>query len=403
MVNAFVWLNLISIVVLFVLVLNNYKTNPNIIYLGLFLVSFSIFIIASYVTLVEFDPFWAGVLFNYFTPLYLLAGPFFYFYTRGVVEDKFIFKRADFLHFILPFIHLIGVLPFIFSYSFQEKVSILEELHRAPNKFAEFRFNFIFTNAQNMWLRTFSFLSYLLAALIRLLIFMQSQRMPFFILMREQFNLRWLFYLLLSMFFLPLLYIIFLFDVTHFDVGQILLEQKFSLTNGGLILLFSVFINLFNNISLLFFPQLLYGIPKTAPKNYPSSSRTIVSQDDTSTSTPYKNTEYFEDLAAIIKNHMQLQEPFLQKEFSLQMLSNALDVPQHHLTYCIRYFFNSNFSDLKNSYRIAHFKKMAENGIPKHLTIDYLIDKSGFKSKSGFYASFSKLEGYNPSQIVKQI
>jgi AraC-like DNA-binding protein len=219
---------------------------------------------------------------------------------------------------------------------------------------------------------------------------------------REQFNFRWLFYLLLSMFFLPLSYIIFLFDVTHFDLGQILLEQKFSLTNGGLILLFSVFINLFNNISLLFFPQLLYGIPKIAPKNYSISSTTF-QQDDSSPSTPYKNTAYFEDLAARIKDHMQLQEPFLQKEFSLQILSNSLNVPQHHLTYCIRYFFNSNFSDLKNSYRIAHFKKMAEIGIPKHLTIDYLIDQSGFKSKSSFYASFSKFEGYNPSLIVKQL
>ena len=402
MVNAFVWLNLISIVVLILLVLNNYRTNPNIIYLGLFLVSFSIFIIASYVTLVEFDAFWAGVLFNYFTPLYLLAGPFFYFYTRGVVEDKFIFNRVDLLHFILPVIQLIGILPFIFTYSFQEKISILEELHRAPNQFAEFRFNAFFTNAQNMWFRTVSFLGYLFAALIRLLIFMRSQKIPFMIMMREQFNFRWLFYLLLSMFFLPLSYIIFLFDVTHFDLGQILLEQKFSLTNGGLILLFSVFINLFNNVSLLFFPQLLYGIPKIASKIQLSSS-TVVEQDDTSATTPFKTTEYFEELAVTLKRYLQEQEPFLNKEFNLQMLSAALTVPQHHLTYCIRYFFNSNFSDLKNSYRIAHFKKLAASGIPKHLTIDYLIDQSGFKSKSSFYACFSKYEGYNPSVIVKQL
>jgi AraC-like DNA-binding protein len=402
MVNAFVWLNLISLVVLVVLVLNNYRTNPNIIYLGLFLVSFSIFIIASYVTLVEFDPFWAGLLFNYFTPLYLMAGPFFYFYTRGVVIDKFIFKRADLLHFILPLIQLIGILPFIFSYSFQDKVLILEDLHRSPNNFAEYRFNSIFTNAQSMWLRTISFIIYLLAALIRLLIFIRSEKIPFFILMREQFNFRWLFYLILSIFFLPLSYIFFLIDVTHFDIGQILLEEKFSLTNGGLILLFSVFINLFNNVSLLFFPQLLYGIPKIRHNNYTVGSATI-QQEDNSTSTPYKNTKYFEDLALKLKSFLKEQEPYLHKEFNLQMLSNSLNVPQHHLTYCIRYFFNSNFSDLKNSYRIAHFKKMAENGIPKHLTIDYLIDQSGFKSKSNFYASFSKFEGYNPSKIIKQL
>jgi AraC-like DNA-binding protein len=402
MVNAFVWMNLISLVVLVVLVLNNYRTNPNIIYLGLFLVSFSIFIVASYVTLVEFDPFWAAILFNYFTPLYLLAGPFFYFYTRGVLEDKFIFSRIDLLHFILPFVQIIGILPFSFSYSFQEKILILEELHKAPNNFVEFRFNSIFSNAQSMWLRTVSFMGYLFAALVRLSIFVRSQRISFFILIREQFNFRWLFYLLFSMFFLPVAYIIFLFDVTRFDLGQILLEQRFNVSNGGLILYFSVFINLFNNISLLFFPQLLYGIPKVATENYPISS-TAVQQDDAGPSTPYKNTEYFEDLVARIKSYMQVQEPFLQKEFNLQMLSNALNVPQHHLTYCIRYFFNSNFSDLKNSYRIAHFKKLAEKGIPKHLNIDYLIDQSGFKSKSSFYASFSKLEGYNPSKIVKQL
>ncbi|MFZ9982070.1 MAG: hypothetical protein ACO3FI_08575 [Cyclobacteriaceae bacterium] len=402
MVNAFVWLNLISIVVLVLIVLNNYKTNPNIIYLGLFLVSFSIFIIASYVTLVEFDPFWAAILFNYFTPFYLLAGPFFYFYTRGVVEDKFIFCKVDFLHFILPFIQLIGIFPFILSYSFQEKVLILEELHKAPNKFVEFRFNSIFTNAQNMWLRTISFMGYLFAALVRLLIFVRSEKVSFFILLKAQFNFRWLFYLLCSMFFLPLAYLIFLFDVTRFDLGQIILEQKFNVSIGGLLLYFSVFINLFNNISLLFFPQLLYGIPQAATKNN-SISSTAVQQDDAVPSTPYKNTEYFEVLVIRIKTYLKEQEPFLQIEFNLQMLSNALDVPQHHLTYCIRYFFNSNFSDLKNSYRIAHFKKLAQNGIPKHLNIDYLIEQSGFKSKSSFYASFSKLEGYNPSRIVKQL
>jgi AraC-like DNA-binding protein len=402
MVNAFVWLNLISIVVLILLVLNNYRTNPNIIYLGLFLVSFSIFIIASYVTLVEFDAFWAGVLFNYFTPLYLLAGPFFYFYTRGVVEDEFIFRRLDLLHFIVPFIQIIGILPFIFSYTFQEKVLILEELNRDPNKFAAFRFNAFFTNAQSMWLRTVSFFGYLLAALVRLLIFVRAEKISFFTLMRQQFNFRWLFYLLFSMLFLPLTYIIFLLDVTHFDVGHIILEQKFSLTNGGAILLFAVFINLFNNISLLFFPQLLYGIPQIAPK-VQLSNNTVVELDDTSHTTPYKTTEYFEELAVTLKRYLQEQEPFLNKEFSLQMLSAALTVPQHHLTYCIRYFFNSNFSDLKNSYRIAHFKKLATIGIPKHLTIDYLIDQSGFKSKSSFYACFSKYEGYNPSTIIRQL
>jgi AraC-like DNA-binding protein len=317
------------------------------------------------------------------------------------VEDQFIFKRVDLLHFILPFIQLIGIFPFIFSYSFQEKVLILEELHSIPNKFVEFRFNSIFTNAQSMWLRTVSFIAYLFAALIKLWIFMQSQKLPFFILMREQFNFRWLSYLLLSVFFLPLTYVIFLFDVTHFDLGQILFEQKFRLSKGGLILYISVFINLFNNISLLFFPKLLYGIPKVTTKKY--SINTLVQNEDASSSTPYKNMEYFEDLKGRVVSYMQVQQPFLQKEFNLQMLSNVLNVPQHHLTYCIRYFFNSNFSDLRNSYRIAHFKKIAEEGIPKHLTIDYLIDQSGFKSRSSFYASFSKFEGYSPSTIVKQL
>lgn len=402
MVNAFVWLNLVSLVVLAILVFNNFRTNQNIIFLGLFLASFSIFIIASYVTLVEFDPFWAAILFNYFTPLYLLAGPFFYFYTRGVIEDKFIFKRVDLIHFIFPVIQLIGILPFTFTLSFQDKMLVLEDLYRSPNNFAEYRFNAIFTNAQSMWLRTISFMGYLFAAMVRLLMYVRSERISFFILLKEQFNFRWLFYLLISVFFLPLAYLIFLFDVTRFDIGQIILEQKFSLSNGGLILYLSIFINLFNNISLLFFPQLLYGIPKVATEKY-SMNNTALAQEDPSPATPYKNTDYFEDLAGKIKAYMQEQEPFLQKDFNLPMLSTALDVPQHHLTYCIRYFFNSNFSDLRNSYRIAHFKKMAENGIPKHLTIDYLIDQSGFKSRSSFYNSFSKFEGYNPSKIIKQL
>jgi AraC-like DNA-binding protein len=399
MVNAVVWLNLISLFLLLILVLNNFRTNANIIYLGLFLVAFSIFNIASYVTLVEFNPFWAGILFNHFTPLFLLAGPFFYFYTRGVLEDKFIFKKIDLLHFVFPLVQLLGIFPFVLSMSFEDKVAMLEQLHSAPNSFVEYRFNSIFTNAQSMWLRSVSFMGYLLASLIRLVVFVWDQKVSFVTLVRTQFNFRWIVYLLISVFFIPLLNLIFLLDVTQFSVGQIILDEQFSRSKGGSILYLSTFVNLFNNLGLLFFPQLLYGIPKAVKKA--CSTDTKLEAQDASTSVPFKNEDYFEELAERIKVYLQEEEPFLQKEFTLQMLSNALTVPQHHLTYCIRYFFNSNFSDLRNSYRIAHFKKMAEHGIPKHLTIDYLIDQSGFKSRSSFYASFSKFEGHSPSQYFE--
>ena len=401
MFNSFVWLNLISIIILTLLILNNYKTNPNIIYLGIFLVIFSIFNIASYVTLIEYNSFWAGILFNHLTPMYLMAGPFLYFYTRGVLEDKFIFKKIDFLHFVLPFIQFVGILSYTFLLGFDDKVSMIEAVHKKPDSFATYRFNSVFTNAQSQWLRSISFVAYLIASFSRILFFVRSEKVSVIAILREEFNFRWLVYLLISVFFIPLLYVDFLFDVTHFDVGYILIDEKFTFSRGASILYISVIINLFNNISILFFPQLLYGIPKFSV-NINENIKTETSED-VATFPPFKNREYFESLAEKIRTYLQEQEPFLQKEFTLQALSGALNVPQHHLTYCIRYFFNSNFSDLRNSYRIAHFKKLAEHGIPRHLTIDYLIEKSGFNSKSSFYSSFSKFEGYDPSKIIKQL
>lgn len=87
----------------------------------------------------------------------------------------------------------------------------------------------------------------------------------------------------------------------------------------------------------------------------------------------------------------------------MQSLSSELEVPQHHIAYCMKYIFGSSFSDFKNKYRIAYFKEIIQNGDLDTLTIETLIAKSGFKSRSNFYTTFSKNEGMTPTQYLETL
>ena len=99
---------------------------------------------------------------------------------------------------------------------------------------------------------------------------------------------------------------------------------------------------------------------------------------------------------------MNLEQPYLNKDFKLQNLASILNVPDHHLASCLRNIKEITFTDLKNSYRINAFKDRIQNGALNTLTIDALREECGFQSKSSFYSAFQKQEGMTPMEYVSK-
>jgi AraC-like DNA-binding protein len=156
-----------------------------------------------------------------------------------------------------------------------------------------------------------------------------------------------------------------------------------------------------NNLSLFLIPEIMFGL--IIPKKPHNSIENIsdISEKDLQEA-PLKKVEYLTDISYRIDQIMNLEQPFLNKDFKLHNLAIALDVPDHHLASCLRNIRETTFTDLKNLYRINAFKDRIENGAFNTLTIDALREECGFQSKSSFFSAFQKQEGMTPMAYISK-
>ena len=120
-----------TILLSFILIIYNWRLNPNAILLALFFMSFGSYGITHYFVVYSHSPFWVAIFYTHFSPLWLLPGPLLYFYVKGTLEDKTNVRWKDAWH-LMPFlINLIGITPYIiqpFSYKINLAETILSNL-----------------------------------------------------------------------------------------------------------------------------------------------------------------------------------------------------------------------------------------------------------------------------------
>jgi len=158
-----------------------------------------------------------------------------------------------------------------------------------------------------------------------------------------------------------------------------------------------------NNLSLLLFPELLFGIIRTRSLrslNVIASdfSLSLEGNETQENGLPFKNHEYFLELGNRLKDYMEEERPYLSKSFNLSDAARSLNVPQHHLTLCIREIFDNNFSGFRNSYRIKHAQSILKDPSNATKTIDAIADETGFSSRTSFYKAFDRITGISPNE-----
>ena len=391
-----VWLILVSLLVLIVMVYYNWSTNKNTIFLGLLLGLVSLYCLTHYWMAIDFQPFLSAIFFNHFTPFYLVTGPLLYWYVRGVLKDEFIWKNTDWYHLIPFFIQLIAIVPYTFGNSFDSKVEIIQQLNTNPARIAEMRFNFIFSTSQNSLIRLGLFLIYLLASFSQIVGHLKREKTPIGITLQRSVVVRWLIYLHISLLVMLVLYLVFLY---RFGADTSFLKTPQSATLQTIIATLLII----NNLSLLLFPELLFGIIRSHPsanKQTNSGAKKASSAQKSSkkkSQVPFKDQAYFAELGKRFKTYMNEEKPYLAKDFDLSQASIALQVPQHHLTLCIREVFDDNFSGVRNAYRVRYSKKLLKDPELSQKTIDAIADESGFSSRTSFYKAFDRETGMSPA------
>lgn len=105
-----------------------------------------------------------------------------------------------------------------------------------------------------------------------------------------------------------------------------------------------------------------------------------------------------------IDNIIVSKQLFLRKDLNITDVALELGTNRTYISKAINREFNTNFSNLINSYRIDCAKAIlsTKDGTPDNKLIDDAICNTGFASESTFYRIFKETTGYSPKAWINQ-
>jgi len=394
------YISLLLVLLAVILIVYNWKLNNNAVFIGLFFSLIAIYGLTHYFAVYGKSAFWLALFYNHFSPFFLLAGPFLYFYVRGTLKDRQGLKRKDAIHFVPALIHLIGVIPYFLS-SFEYKKSVAKMIVNNVDTVKKIRFNIFFDSEFNFTIRLLFLTIYVIFSFILLRKFSKKknkfQNTP-----RKQYIIitRWLNLLLTLVSLLIINFVILCYYFLYFEESH--LKDIVIIINSttGISFVFLAF-------GVLLFPEILYGLPnnnliksKIATKkikNNSSKSDIII--------TPLSDFEEdpFLKLSDRIKEYFENEKPYLNPDFSIAQISLKLNVPQNHVLYCVNSIFKIKFSKLKTKLRVEQTMVFLQESVHSNITIDGISQLAGFSSRSSFYNAFKEETGITPSDYLKSI
>lgn len=175
-----------------------------------------------------------------------------------------------------------------------------------------------------------------------------------------------------------------------FSVFRNLSEGMFQ---PGLLAFINLFVILFAFIVCCWFvlktmrsPQLFTGVDKNLEPVKPS--------------VPFDQEAYSKELN-VLSEYMINHQPYLEDGLSLQQLAAQINLPEKHLSFLINRVMGTHFFDYINSYRIQEAQTLLKT--EPDLTVQQIMYRVGFSSKSSFYVAFKKNTSQTPSMYRKSI
>lgn len=303
-------------------------------------------------------------LFRLDSPIHYLMGPTVYFFTLSTLKPEFRFKRIHLLH-LLPFlINFIEFLPYYLN-SAVFKLNYYENL--ITNGTVIMPIHYL--------LKTFSVLAYFVA---QLFLFKKYKIKKLKSDKTNQYQVSWFILYFGSQFILTTTSL-----VDHFS-GLHLFSDPY-----GFIIKMTAFFLYCIMIGLLFFPSILYGNPVVEKEIKAKYSHSKLSEE--------MKIAILKDLNNLMKGE---NKPFLNEKISMAEIAKILEVSTQQISQVVNEKTGLNYNDYVNTFRIEEAKMILLSSSFSKLTIDAIAQKSGFGSKSAFYAAFKKHNGNTPKEFI---
>lgn len=386
----------------------NWRVNRNVVFLSLLILLVSVYTITYFIIAVDQSRFWAAVFYANLAPLWYLPGPFLYWYVRGNLEDRIRFRKTDWLHLIPFAVSLIGILPYLWT-PFRHKLETVDALFADPNNPKFDPPNWLLPVEWNLLLRPALLIAY---AVFCIWLVWKSQRA--FSISKSVAQDQWVFLrnwmilisVILILISLPPLFLSYFYSFgVHMDFSRINAYSMSSATAYSQTLL---------SIILLVYPQILYGIPRSTSSRTPTKATDDPPSAQTASDGLQDRLESiageagglgqeerpFEELSQRVLRFMEEKKPYVDPDFTLEVLARSMDVPKHHLYYCIQDILKTKFTRLRTEYRTAHAKKLLAEADLTKTTLNNLGKESGFSSTSAFYTTFKSEVGCSPGEYA---
>ena len=111
------------------------------------------------------------------------------------------------------------------------------------------------------------------------------------------------------------------------------------------------------------------------------------------------------ECAAIVKrmkDYLEREKVYANADLKMKDLADVLHLSAPKLSQVFNIYLGQNYYDFINSYRLAEFKRLIDEGAYKRYTITALSEQCGFK-KSNFFSTFRKVEGMTPAEYLKKV
>ena len=387
-------LSIFTLILTCILTIYNYHINKNIIYLSSLLALLSLSGFLHYFVLIYDSEIGVALFYTHFMPLLYLQGPMIYFYVSGTIKDEFSFNWKKAIHFIPFVIAFISVLKYYFV-PWDDKIEIAKTIIASPEVLLTINKLNIGNHFINLPARTILLLLYSIATLLLLIRYtLKNRHEPTL----NSKIVKWLFFITIIVFFCALSYMILIVEFVYFDIRT---REQISneIYNYTAAISYSLI-----PIVMLIFPEVLYGIPIVNRKKIAlfevnsssNKSESLNEKGSINTENPAMN-----DLAELILDYLKNEKPFIDPKFSLDDLAKQLDVPKHHLYYCLNSILNIKFITLRTHMRVEYAKELLLNGSLELVSMEGIWTKTGFSSRTNFFVTFKEVTGYTPLEFIK--
>lgn len=387
------YLTLAGFLITLLVLINLRNSNKANIYLLFFLLINNIYALSHYATVYSHSKYFIAIMLIHFTPFYLLLGPLFYFYVRSLLIDDHRLSKRDYLHFIPALIILINIFPYIFK-GIDYKLAYASKVIENTANFINFDYLFIPAGI-NFIFRPIHVLVYVvisIALIFKNRLNLKSNNM------QQSLIYKWLLLLIsisVVMYLSFLIFTIISYMTLDYNLAVTQASYILYLTIGGLIVL---------NFSLLFFPNILYGLPQLdyALKKQKKISNKIEEENKKESKSFEISDEKLLLLKLKIDNYLG-SRPYLKTNFNLTVMSADTDIPVHHLSYYFNEQMNINFNTWKNDLKVNYVIELIKKGSYENLTLDALSKQAGFGSRSSFINAFKQKTGLTPSEYLQEL